>query len=207
MGRSSAVTACERRWNHNIHYHRVLLEAVPEGCMSALDVGCGEGVLARRLRRSVMRVSAIDVDRDSIAVARQRDVASEIDYRLGDFLTAPFEPESFDFVVCVAALHHMDPAAALQRMRELLRPGGTLAVLGLARRRYPADLPRDVVATIVSRAYRATRGRWESTAPTVWPPPHTYSEIQRLAERTLPGMRFRRYLLWRYSITWTKMTA
>jgi ubiquinone/menaquinone biosynthesis C-methylase UbiE len=198
------VAADERRWNHNIHYHRLLLDAVPERCLSALDVGCGEGILARELRRSVARVSAIDVDAGSIEIARRCDPTAEIDYRLGDSLGEPFEAASFDYVVCVAALHQMDAEAALQRMRALLRPGGTLAVLGLARSRYPIDLPRDLVAVVVSRTLRLARACWESSAPTIWPPPDTYRDVQRLAERELPGARFRRLLLFRYSITWTK---
>ena len=195
--------ADEQRWNHNIHYHRMLLDAMQEPCTSALDVGCGEGVLARRLRQSISQVTAIDVDPNSIEIARRRDPESRIDYRLGDFMTASLEPASFDFVVCVAALHHMDEGLALRRMRELVRPGGTLAVLGPARSRYPAELPRDATALVVDRAHRLTGGRWESPAPTLAPPPHTYREIRLLADRTLPGVRFRRQLLWRYSMTWT----
>lgn len=45
----------------------------------------------------------------------------------------PLEPASFDFIASVASLHHMDVAAALVRMRSLLRPGGRLVVIGLAR--------------------------------------------------------------------------
>lgn len=46
------------RWNHNLHYHSVILNAVPDGTTRALDVGCGEGTLARQLetRRTVARV-------------------------------------------------------------------------------------------------------------------------------------------------------
>ena len=36
-------------WNHNVHYLPVILAAVPPGCGAALDVGCGDGLLARRL--------------------------------------------------------------------------------------------------------------------------------------------------------------
>jgi SAM-dependent methyltransferase len=177
---------------------------LPAGCERALDVGCGEGILARKLRRHVPHVFAIDIDETSIALARQQDPAAEIDYLLGDFLTFPFRRDSFDFIVSVAALHHMDAAAALQRMRELLRPGGTLAVLGLPRSRYPLDLPRDAVATIGTRAHRLVKRHWESPAPTLWPPPHTLREIGALAEPLLPGARMRRHLLWRYSLIWTK---
>ena len=51
---------------------------------------------------------------------------------ISDFLEYPFEHESFDFITSVATLHHMDATAALTRMRTLLRPGGALAIPGLA---------------------------------------------------------------------------
>jgi SAM-dependent methyltransferase len=194
-----------RRWNHNLLYRHVLLSAMPGQCRTALDVGCGEGNLARALRQSVPRVTAIDQDERCIELARELDGGAGVEHVLGDFLTHPLTPGGFDFVVSVAALHHMDEEVALERMRELLAPGGTLAVLGLARSSYPADLPRDIVAVAVHQARRRLRARpWQSPAPTVWPPPHTYREIRAMAERTLPGARFRRHLLWRYSLVWTK---
>jgi hypothetical protein len=33
-------------WNHNVHYQPVVLQAVPAGCGAALEVGCGDGLLA-----------------------------------------------------------------------------------------------------------------------------------------------------------------
>jgi ubiquinone/menaquinone biosynthesis C-methylase UbiE len=207
MERARADAAIEGgRWNHNTHYHPLLLRALPRGCERALDVGCGEGILARELRQRVPHVSAIDIDENSLEIARQQDPAAQIDYLLGDFLTLQFQPASFDFVVSVAALHHIDAAAALKRMRELLRPGGTLAVLGLPRSRYPHDLPRDAAATITSRAYRLIRRYWETPAPTV-PPAHTFPEIRAIAEPLLPGASIRRHVFWRYSLIWTKAHA
>jgi 2-polyprenyl-3-methyl-5-hydroxy-6-metoxy-1,4-benzoquinol methylase len=200
------MTAQARRWNHNLHHHPMILGVVPDGCRRALDVGCGEGILARELRRVIPHVSAIDRHRPSIDLARQHHVAAGIDYLHGDFLTHPFKPASFDLVVSVASLHHMDAAAALDRMRRLLRPGGTLVVVGLARSRYPAELPRDAAAVLVNLLHKATKGYWESSAPTVWPPPESYAGMRRLAEALLPGVRYRRHLLWRYSLIWTKPT-
>src|SRR5215472_4546943 len=120
-------------WNHNIHYHGVVLEAVGVGRANALDVGCGDGLLARRLARSVGRVQAIDLDQATIEHARQQDDGTGVEYVHGDFLTADLPTESVDAVVSVTALHHMDESAALRRMSDLLRPGGTLAVVGIAR--------------------------------------------------------------------------
>ena len=193
-----------RQWNHNIHYHRVILSAIPPGCGRALDVGCGEGMLARQLRGLVGQVSAIDQDGECIDLARSQDPSGAIDFVLGDFLTERFEPGSFDLVVSVAALHHMDPAEALNRMATLLRAGGRLAIVGCARSRLPADLPWEIAAAVAQRAHRLTKSYWQHGAPTLWPPPHTYRQIRRIAQETLPGVRYRRHLLWRYSLIWTK---
>lgn len=191
-----------RRWNHNIHYHPRILRAVPEGARHALDVGCGEGMLARALRRAVPQVTGIDLDAPSLDQARAHP-GDGVDYVLGDFLTHPFEPASFDVIASVATLHHMDAAAGLARMRDLLRPGGVLAVVGLARDT-PRDLPHVLAGVVVGTAHRAVKGYWEHPSPTVWPPPVTYPQMRALATETLPGARYRRHVLFRYSVIWRK---
>jgi SAM-dependent methyltransferase len=192
----------DRRWNHNIHYHSRVLRMIPDDARRALDVGCGEGMLARALRRAVPHVTGIDLDAPSLDQAREH--SGDIDYLLGDFLTHPFEPASFDLVASVATLHHMDAATGLARMRDLLRPGGVLAVVGLARSTMPGDLPHDLAGVVAGIFHRAAKGHWEHPSPTVWPPPMTYRQMRALAAEILPGSRYRRHLLRRYSITWHK---
>lgn len=201
---SELVSIDEGRWNHNIHYHPVILGALGSGCDRVLDVGCGEGILARELLGVAQHVTAIDLDSSSIDLARQADRSGEIEYLVGDFLTHPFAPGSFDAMVSVATPHHMDAGLALARMRQLLRPAGTLAVVGLARSRVPADMPLDLAAVVVNLAHKARKSYWKHSAPTVWPPPATYAQMRRIADQELPGVRYRRHLLWRYSLLWTK---
>ncbi|MEU8109222.1 class I SAM-dependent methyltransferase [Nonomuraea muscovyensis] len=198
MSASRDTTA---RWNHNIHYHPLILGAVPAGARDALDVGCGEGMLARALRRTVPRVVGIDPDPDGIELARSH--GDDVEYVLGDFLAHPFAPESFDMVTAVATLHHLDAAAALDRVRELLRPGGRLVVVGLARGGGPAGLPYELAGLVAHRWHTLTRPYWEHPSP-VAAPAQTYAAMRELARRTLPGARFRRHALWRYSLCWTK---
>jgi SAM-dependent methyltransferase len=197
------VTELDGPWNHNIHYHPIVLDLARD-CDRALDVGCGEGVLARQLRPLVGHVTAIDLDQPSIALARRMDPSGEIDFLLGDFLEHPFEPESFDLIASVATLHHLDAAVALRRMRDLLSPGGRLALVGCARSRVPLDLPWDLAGSVSTRLHTLTKTYWRHSAPVVWPPPMTYPQMRRLAAAELPGGRFRRHLLWRYSLVWTK---
>jgi SAM-dependent methyltransferase len=197
-----AVSGPPRRWNHNVQYHPLILGAIPRGCRRGLDVGCGEGMLARELRQVVPYVTGIDRDAASIELARRQD--EDIEFVVGDFLTHPFEAASFDLIASIAVLHHMDAAVALERMRHLLAPGGTLAIVGLARNRYPADLPFAVAGAVGHRIHRLSKPCWEDSAPRLWPPPDSFAQTRRLARRLLPGVRYRRLLLFRYSLVWTK---
>jgi SAM-dependent methyltransferase len=194
-----------QRWNGNIHYHPVIFEAIPPGCQRALDVGCGDGLLTRQLhRQGIPQVTGIDLHEPSIEAARTHADANGIAYIVDDVLTHPFELASFDLVTAVASLHHIDTTAALTRLRDLVGPGGVLAVVGLARSDLPADIPRDLAGMIVSRIYKRTKPFQEQTAPIVWPPPDRYATTRQIATQLLPGVRWRRHLLFRYSLVWTK---
>jgi SAM-dependent methyltransferase len=190
-------------WNHNIHYHPVVLSAVPSGAHRVLDVGCGDGMLTRELGAVAANVIGIDKDAPSLERARAHGDIAGVAYLHGDFLAYPFDPSSFDAIVSVAALHHMHARTALERMRSLLRPGGVLVAVGLARGGL-ADVPISLCATAVHQFFLLRRVYLEQASPTVWPPPESYAGMRELARAMLPGARYRRHLLWRYSLVWTK---
>ena len=211
---ANAAADPPERWTHNGHYHQVILAAMPAGCAAALDVGCGTGGLTRRLRAAGPRVTGLDRDEQCIRVARAHPGPAGIGYLVGDVARAPLQPGSFDLVTSVAMVHHMDAELALGRMSELLRPGGVLAVVGLARDSSLADFGRAVPSIAGTQLHRlADTRRWRRTGgrppaphqpPLVWPPPLSYRQMRRLAERLLPGARYRRHLYLRYSLVWTK---
>jgi 2-polyprenyl-3-methyl-5-hydroxy-6-metoxy-1,4-benzoquinol methylase len=186
--------------DHNVHYHRVVWEAFPARCERALDVGCGTGRLTRELRRVVPRVTGIDRDERSIRVARAHPDSADVDYRCGDFLDLALEPGRFDLVTAVASLHHMDSAAALARMREQLRPGGVLVVIGPARDGSLVDLALNIPAAADHPVQRLRHGRRPQSGlavgepgppldhqPIVCPPAETYQQIRQLAAALLSG--------------------
>ncbi len=189
-------------WNHNVHYQPVILDAVPPGCDTALDVGCGDGLLAGRLAGRCQQVTGIDRDPRMIALARAREDA-RVTFIEADFLTYPFEAASFDFVCANTSLHHMDFTAALAAMARLLRPGGRLAVVGLAADKSLADLLVAVACTPVALLYRITRHKGGPGAP-IMDPDHSWREARAMAATALPGVRYRRHVLWRYSLLWRK---
>jgi len=65
-------------WNHNLHYHRVIIDVIAPDCQRALDIGCGQGALTRRLWPLVPEVTGIDRDERSIALARSRAEAAAL---------------------------------------------------------------------------------------------------------------------------------
>jgi 2-polyprenyl-3-methyl-5-hydroxy-6-metoxy-1,4-benzoquinol methylase len=57
-------------------------------------------------------------------------------------------------ITSVAVLHHMDVRAALDRMSQLVAPGGTVVIVGLARSQLPADLLWEAAAILATEATR-----------------------------------------------------
>jgi len=157
---------------------------------------------AKSRARSSRSTATRRASRRRVSAATRDGVA----FVVGDVMTHPFEPGSFDVVGSVAALHQTDSASALERMADLLRPRGVLAIVGLARGRYRADLPRDLAAVFADRLWKPRRSHWESSAPTIWPPAETYGEVRVIAERTQPRAVLRRHLR-RYPVIWTKPAA
>ncbi len=186
-------------------YQELVFDVMPPGCRRALDVGCGNGGLTRELgRRGVREVVGIDRDQACIDRCKGHPEAGDIEYVAADLLDGGLEPASFDLVSAVASLHHLDGRAGLVGLRELVAPGGVLVIVGLARPDLPKDIPIEIAAQIVRRV-RPEPDRTDGMPrpPIIWPPPERYSTMRRLAGELLPGARWRRHLLWRYSVVWT----
>lgn len=97
---------------------------------SALDVGCGEGRFCRMLKDRGIPVVGIDPTEPLLDQAANRDPAG--DYRLASAENLPFEDGKFDLVVTYLTLIDIpDYKAAIQEMRRVLAPGGTLLVANL----------------------------------------------------------------------------
>jgi 2-polyprenyl-6-hydroxyphenyl methylase/3-demethylubiquinone-9 3-methyltransferase len=93
---------------------------------TALDVGCGAGLLTEPLARLGAKVTGIDASPEVIAVARQHAEAMGlgVDYVVGDVQELEGE---FDLITCMEVIEHVaDPAAFLHALAARLAPGGLL---------------------------------------------------------------------------------
>jgi SAM-dependent methyltransferase len=90
----------------------------------ALEVGCGTGNFTEEFAGSGASVVAVDISEELLEKARDRGLPAD---RV-QFLCRPFEQchveGPFGAVIGSSVLHHLDLAAALPRLRDLLRPGG-----------------------------------------------------------------------------------
>jgi SAM-dependent methyltransferase len=101
------------------------LSDLPPG--RALDLACGEGRNARWLAERGWQVTALDWS--AVGVEKGRKMSPEVDWQVGDALTAPL-PRDLDLVV--VAYFQVPPAqrrTAVRRVHDALAIGGTLLVV------------------------------------------------------------------------------
>jgi 2-polyprenyl-3-methyl-5-hydroxy-6-metoxy-1,4-benzoquinol methylase len=109
---------------HAYSGHAKLLALVGDG-KRVLDVGCSSGYLARPLVTRGCTVVGLELD--PAAAAEAREVCEEVLVGDVESMELPFEPGSFDVVLCGDLIEHLrDPEAFLARVRPCLKADGRL---------------------------------------------------------------------------------
>jgi 2-polyprenyl-6-hydroxyphenyl methylase/3-demethylubiquinone-9 3-methyltransferase len=108
----------------------------PFAGLTALDIGCGGGLVAEPLARLGAEVTAVDADAAAIDAARAhgdvRGVA--VDYRVGAAEDLASAGACFDLVLALEIVEHVaDRAAFLELVGSLVAPGGLLILSTLNR--------------------------------------------------------------------------
>jgi ubiquinone/menaquinone biosynthesis C-methylase UbiE len=129
-------------WFGGTHSILRAIDSLPVMPRTILDVGCGGADVPRAVlehlssRGSQARCVALDrsarVLSYAAAAVRGTDPISTVQ---GDATALPFEPRSFDLVMCNLALHHLAPVEAVQALREMARVGAHVIVSDLRRSR------------------------------------------------------------------------
>ena len=103
-----------------------LLARLPKQA-AILELGCGQGVSARRIIDAGHQYTGLDFSAEQLRRARER--VPEADFQQGDFTEFAFDAESLDAVVALYVFNHLARAelpGLLQRIAESLRTGGRL---------------------------------------------------------------------------------
>lgn len=102
----------------------VLEWLAPRPGQRILDLGCGDGLLTRRIAAAGASVVGLDASPEMLAAARANGIAAEP----GNAEALPFPDHTFDAVFSNAALHWVhNQNAMLAQVHRVLKPGGRFA--------------------------------------------------------------------------------
>jgi ubiquinone/menaquinone biosynthesis C-methylase UbiE len=135
---SESYDRCILQWLLFGPSHRALIGRIRtvagDQPLRVLDVGCGTGVFAERIRRALpgAQVWGIDLVSEMLTkgAERWRRHAGQIVPVQADSERLPFGNGSFDVVTCANSFHHYPHQdRAIAEMHRVLKPGGRLMVI------------------------------------------------------------------------------
>jgi 2-polyprenyl-6-hydroxyphenyl methylase/3-demethylubiquinone-9 3-methyltransferase len=100
----------------------------PQG-RTALEVGCGGGILCEEIARMGFDTTGLDPSEQSLKIAIAHSQASrlKINYEIGAGEALPFRNNSYDVVFCCDVLEHVsDLPKVISEISRVLKPGGVL---------------------------------------------------------------------------------
>jgi ArsR family transcriptional regulator len=101
------------------------------------DLGAGEGTLSQLLAQRAKHVIAVDISPKMVEfgqhLAQQHDLPN-LEFRLGEIEAVPIADSTVDLAILSQALHHAEePLKALAEAKRILKKGGRLLILDLAK--------------------------------------------------------------------------
>ena len=120
------------------HFRSDPLSLRPFDGLTALDIGCGGGLVAEPMARLGFTVTGIDAGAEAIDVARTHAEATglSIDYRVADAESIAEADKRFDAVLALEVIEHVaDPDDFFTAVSTLVRSGG--AFIGATLNRTP----------------------------------------------------------------------
>jgi methionine biosynthesis protein MetW len=109
------------------HAHHKFLHLVAPGSR-VLELGCASGFLSEQLKNMGCTVYGVEIDEEAARMAGrhcQEVLSADVD----SLTSLPWEPESFDVVLCADVLEHLKNARrALDLLRPYLKDTGMLIV-------------------------------------------------------------------------------
>jgi 2-polyprenyl-6-hydroxyphenyl methylase/3-demethylubiquinone-9 3-methyltransferase len=113
----------------DMHWGGDIRERRPLGGKSALDVGCGAGLLCEPMARLGASVTGVDASTENIGIASAHSAAAGLDIRYMAGELGSLNIGEFDLVTCLEVVEHVaDKQAFLNDLAACLAPGGLMVL-------------------------------------------------------------------------------
>jgi SAM-dependent methyltransferase len=97
-----------------------------------MDIGCGDGSISLQLLTPTSHVTLLDLSTNMLSIAKNNvpeSLSQNAEMRNENFMVASFDGELFELIVTVGVMAHVDsPDAFVAKIKNLLRPGGSLII-------------------------------------------------------------------------------
>ncbi|RCW51061.1 MerR family transcriptional regulator [Paenibacillus prosopidis] len=103
-----------------------------------LELGAGSGNLSVLLAAAGVKLTVIEQSTEMLSILRNR--LPLVDAKQGNLLTLPLTSQSYSFIGCTFAMHHLNHSQqllALEEMDRVLMPGGRIVITGLMSEQEP----------------------------------------------------------------------
>lgn len=117
------------RQSVDAHWSDAVGSAKPLSAKSALDIGCGAGLVCEPLARLGAEVTGVDASAENVSVAATHAEAVGLDIRYMAGEVATLDIGAFDLVTCLEVIEHVaDKRAFLADVTARVAPGGLLVM-------------------------------------------------------------------------------
>ena len=165
---------------------------MPFADLSALDIGCGAGLICEPLALKGADVTGIDASGVSIEIARRHAKQTGVDVNYRHMLASQLvdEQTQYDVVINAEVIEHVpDQAALTQQACELVKPGGLL-VMATLNRNFLSWLIAIVGAEYVMRYLPIGTHSWDKFVKpeelALWVERNPFTEIARTGMKLNP---------------------
>lgn len=111
----------------HLHRYAVATEFVKNKIV--LDIACGVGYGSYLLAAYALKVTGIDINKESIEVAKKKYSRPQLSFLNGDVENIPVENASFDVVISFETLEHItNHDKMLEEIKRVIKPGGLLLI-------------------------------------------------------------------------------
>ena len=205
----------EAIWNHNNHYHRLILGEIKPNAERIMEVGCGAGEFSRLVSARSNEVVGVDLSEKMLQKARRSPNHSpNISYLKGNYFTHTFPENHFDYIVSISTAHHFSLPGFIEKAERELKSGGKLIILDLfGEPNALTEKLSDLVAMPVSTILKFWHNGFIKASPEehkVWEEHGktdkylTLDQVRNIAKENILNAKIQRHLFWRYSLIWKK---